>query len=78
MCVLVDCLPLLIHQGCRHGCHWLQVRAAMVAAFGADATAKLGPLIAKWEEAVSAAGGVEALANQVRWGICVQFCWLAA
>lgn len=43
----------------------LQVRAAMVAAFGADATAKLGPLIAKWDQAVSAAGGVEALANKV-------------
>lgn len=37
----------------------------MVAAFGADATHKVGPLIAKFQEAVAAAGGVEALANQV-------------
>lgn len=41
-----------------------QVRAALVAAFGADATAKLGPLIEKFDSAVQAAGGVEALAAQ--------------
>lgn len=41
-----------------------QVRAALVAAFGADATAKLGPLIEKFDSAVKAAGGVEALAAQ--------------
>ena len=45
--------------------HTLQVRGALVAAFGADATAKLGPLLQKWDDAVSAAGGVEALANKV-------------
>lgn len=41
-----------------------QVRAALVAAFGADATAKLAPLIQKFDDAVNAAGGVEALAAQ--------------
>lgn len=35
-----------------------------MAAFGADATAKLAPLIQKFDEAVNAAGGVEALAAQ--------------
>lgn len=40
------------------------MRAALVAAFGADATAKLAPLIAKFDEAVQAAGGVDALAAQ--------------
>jgi hypothetical protein len=35
-----------------------------VAAFGADATAKLAPLIQKFDDAVKAAGGVEALAAQ--------------
>lgn len=44
-------------------CH-PQARAALVAAFGADATAKLGPLIEKFDGAVKAAGGVEALASQ--------------
>jgi hypothetical protein len=42
----------------------VQVRAALVAAFGADATAKLAPLIQKFDDAVKAAGGVEALAAQ--------------
>jgi hypothetical protein len=41
-----------------------QVRAALVAAFGADATAKLAPLIEKFDSAVQAAGGVDALAAQ--------------
>jgi hypothetical protein len=45
-------------------CCLLQVRAALVAAFGADATAKLAPLIQKFDDAVNAAGGVEALAAQ--------------
>jgi hypothetical protein len=39
----------------------------MVAAFGNDASAKLGPLIQKFQGALSAAGGAEALAAQVRW-----------
>jgi hypothetical protein len=38
----------------------------MVAAFGNDASAKLGPLIEKFQGALSAAGGAEALAAQVR------------
>jgi hypothetical protein len=38
----------------------------MVAAFGNDASAKLGPLIQQFQGALSAAGGAEALAAQVR------------
>ncbi|WIA22050.1 hypothetical protein OEZ85_004396 [Tetradesmus obliquus] len=41
-----------------------QARAAMVAAFGSDASAKLGPLIQKFQGALDAAGGAEALAAQ--------------
>ncbi|KAF6260202.1 metacaspase type II [Scenedesmus sp. NREL 46B-D3] len=41
-----------------------QARAAMVAAFGDDASAKLGPLIQKFDCALSAAGGAQALAAQ--------------
>lgn len=41
-----------------------QARAAMVAAFGNDASAKLGPLIQQFQGALSAAGGAEALAAQ--------------
>lgn len=46
----------------------------MVAAFGEDASAKFGPLISKFEEALSAAGGVDALASQVRAAVCETAC----